>query len=121
MSAKQRAEGASTPAEPHPQPAAGTGRPASLVLEGEMTIYRAAELGQTLKAALAANGAGLDIDLAAVTDIDSSGVQLLMAAKRAALAAGVPLTLQGHSAPVLDVFEHLDLAAFFGDSLIVNG
>ena len=101
------------------QPAAHAAS-APLALDGEMTIYRATELAETLKAALAAHPGGLDIDLSEVTEIDSAGVQLLMAAKRAAVAAGAVLTLHGHSAPVLDVFERLDLAAFFGDSLVVT-
>jgi anti-sigma B factor antagonist len=92
----------------------------ALALDGELTIYHAAELRQTLLAALADAPEGLAIDLAGVTEIDSAGVQLLMASKRAANASGRPLTLADHSAPVLEVFELLDLAAFFGDPLVVN-
>ena len=92
-----------------------------LALDGEMNIYRAAELGQVLRAALAGNTGGLALDLSGVTEIDSAGVQLLMAAKRTAQAAGIPLTLNAHSPAVLDVFERLDLAAFFGDSLVIHG
>ena len=116
MSAPARPRGEEPGAVPPAANAAGS----PLALDGEMTIYRAAELAETLKAALAAHPGGLDIDLSNVTEIDSSGVQLLMAAKRAAVAAGAVLTLHGHSAPVLDVFERLDLAAFFGDSLVVT-
>ena len=53
---------------------------ACLPIEGEMTIYRAAELKQTLLNAL--NGAtSLEVDLHGVTEIDSAGIQLLMLAK----------------------------------------
>lgn len=91
-----------------------------IALDGELTIYRAAELRQTLLGVLEGQPDGLDIDLAAVTEIDSAGVQLLMAAKRAAQAAGHPLSLSNHSEAVVDVLELLNLAAFFGDPLIVS-
>lgn len=93
---------------------------ARIALDGEITIYRAAELRQTLLGALQGQAGGLDIDLAAVTEIDSAGVQLLMATKRAAQAAGHALTLSNHSEAVVDVLELLNLAAFFGDPLIVS-
>jgi anti-sigma B factor antagonist len=101
------------------QPAA-LSAPTLLALDGELTIYRATVLHQTLVAALAAAPNGLAIELAGVTEIDSAGVQLLMAGKRAANGSGRPFTLTEHSAPVLEVFELLDLAAFFGDPLVVN-
>jgi anti-anti-sigma factor len=88
-----------------------------LQIEGEMTIYRAAELHGLLQQQLAA-GNGLEIDLSAVTEIDSAGAQLLVAAKKTAQAAGRELRLIGHSPAVLEVFELLNLGAYFGDPLI---
>ena len=58
----------------------------SLRVEGEMTIYQAAALKETLQAALE-QCAELDINLSAVGEIDTAGVQLLIAAKKAAQAA----------------------------------
>ena len=89
---------------------------ASMCIEGELTIYRAAELCAGLKAALAGGG-DLELNLATVTEMDSAGVQLLMAAKKTARAAQRELRLVGHSPAVLEVFETLDLAAHFGDPL----
>jgi anti-anti-sigma factor len=89
----------------------------TLRLEGELTIYRAAELKPLLLDALRA-AAVLEIDLAGVADIDSAGVQLLMLAKRQALAEGRRLRLTAPSAAVVDVFELLGLAAIFGDDLV---
>jgi anti-anti-sigma factor len=91
---------------------------ASLVLDGELTIYRAAELKPLIVDALPAGGT-LEIDLRGVSEIDSAGVQLLMLAKREARARGGELRLAGHSPAVLEVFELLDLAAFFGDALVM--
>jgi anti-sigma B factor antagonist len=89
----------------------------TLRIDGEMTIYRAAELKGVLLQALRAPRP-LEIDLAEVTDIDSAGVQLLMMAKQAARAQGTELRLVRHSPAVLDVFELLDLAGHFGDPLL---
>jgi anti-anti-sigma factor len=90
----------------------------ALHIEGEMTIYRALELRQTLLDAVAAQPK-VELDLSAVTEIDTAGLQLLMLAKRAAQAAQRELRLVGHSPAVLDVLQLFDLAAFFGDALVV--
>jgi anti-anti-sigma factor len=92
---------------------------ADLHLDGEVTIYRALELKQTLVAALGATAA-LQINLRAVSEFDSAGVQLLLAAKRAAVSAGKTLSLVEHSPAVVAVFELLDLAPMFGDPLLVS-
>ncbi len=84
-----------------------------LVLEGELTIYGAAELQARLVAALADAPEGLEIDLADVTELDSAGVQLLMATQRAARVSGRTLTFHAPSDAVRDVIELFDLAAFF--------
>ena len=92
-----------------------------LQIDGEMTIYRAAELKQTLLDALdslAGQGA-LDIDLAGVTEIDTVGVQLLMLAKKTAGERQCELRLLAHSEAVTQVFELLNLATYFGDPLVV--
>jgi anti-anti-sigma factor len=91
----------------------------ALCLEGELTIYRAAELRATLQAALAGLPAGseLELDLAAVTAIDSAGVQLLISAGKTARAGQCELRLAGHSVAVTEVFAALDLAALFGAPL----
>ena len=92
----------------------------ALRIDGEMTIYRAAELKQTLLDALALAGQGaLDIDLAGVTEIDTAGVQLLMLAKKTAGERQCELRLGGHSEAVTQVFELLNLATYFGDPLVV--
>jgi anti-sigma B factor antagonist len=93
------------------------GAAALLRLDGELTIYRAAELKATLSQALD-SVQQLEIDLSGVTEIDTSGVQLLMLTKRLATAAQRSLHLSSHSPAVLEVFELLDLAAYFGDPLI---
>jgi len=81
---------------------------------GEMTIYDAAELKPALLHALGQSDE-IEIDLADISEIDTSGVQLLMLMKREATDAGKALTLVGHSPAVLEVFELLGLGNWFGD------
>lgn len=88
--------------------------PPRLALAGEMTIYAAAELHSRLLAPLDACS-GLDIDLSAIDEIDSSGVQLLILARQHAAAAGKPLGLVAPSQPVRDLLELYDLADFLAD------
>lgn len=92
---------------------------AALRIEGEMSIYRAAELKATLLAPLEQDGA-LEVDLSGVTELDTAGVQLLMLAKNTAREKQSELRLIGHSAAVLEVFELLNLAAYFGDPLVIS-
>jgi anti-anti-sigma factor len=87
-------------------------------IEGDMTIYQAADLKARLESLLQQPGP-LEVDLSAVTEIDTTGVQLLMLAKRCALAAKKELHLVAHSQAVLEAFELLDLAAYFGDPLVM--
>ena len=91
----------------------------ALRIDGELTIYRALELKQTLLDTVEAQPK-VELDLSAVTEIDTAGLQLLMLAKRAAQAAQRELRLVGHSPAVLDVLQLFDLAAFFGDPLVVS-
>lgn len=79
---------------------------ASLPIDGEMTIYRAAELKDILLAALASVPA-LDIELRQVEEIDTSGVQLLLLAQREAATAGKSVRLVAHSAPVREALAML--------------
>lgn len=89
--------------------------PVALRLEGELTIFRAMEL----KSMLLAEPLPQEIDLAGVTEIDTAGVQLLLLAKKTAQTQQQDLHLVGHSAAVLEVFELLNVAAFFGDPLVM--
>ena len=55
-----------------------------------------------------------------VTEIDTAGVQMLMLAKRDAIDQQRELRLVGHSRAVIEVFELLNVAAYFGDPLIMD-
>jgi anti-anti-sigma factor len=81
-----------------------------------LTIFRAAEL----QGVLMADPAPQEIDLSGVTEMDSAGLQLLMAAKQAASAKQCTLRLVAHSAAVIEVFELLNVAAYFNDPLLME-
>ena len=87
-----------------------------LRIEGEFTIYRAMEL----KPVLFAQPPVTEIDLSGVTEFDSSGLQLLMLAKKTAVAQGRALVLLGRSPVVVEVFELLGVAGYFDDPLTLR-
>ncbi len=95
--------GAATPANP-------------LALGPELTIYHAAEQRTALLAALAAHPEGLALDLGEVAEIDSAGVQLLLAAHREGQLRQQPLRLARTSTAVDEVFALMGLSDFFADS-----
>lgn len=80
----------------------------------DLTIAVAAEqrsrLLSLLEASPAATGA-LQLDLSGVTDIDSAGVQLLLATQRSLAARGRALQLQAPSAAVRDALATFGLGA----------
>jgi anti-anti-sigma factor len=91
---------------------------ARIAIDGELNIYRAADL-KTLLLGELQRSTSLEVDLAGVTEVDSAGLQVLMLAKQTARADKRELRLSGHSPAVLDVFELLDLGAWFGDALLM--
>lgn len=88
---------------------AGTSAPQSLRLDGEMTVFRAAEL----KALLAAQPDALELDLSAVSEFDTAGVQLLLMQRRLAACRGAALRLQAPSAAVRDLLQLYGLEGKF--------
>lgn len=84
-----------------------------LSLSGELTIYTAAGIKDTLVDRLAANEQ-LDIDLSEVSELDCAGVQLLLMLHQEAQRAHKPLYWQGHSHIVRQVLARLNLGSVLG-------
>lgn len=83
-------------------------------IEGEMTIYNAIEIKKGLDRWL--NGAGeIHMDLSQVSEIDTSGVQLLLLARREALRLKRGLKITSHSHATRSVYELYNLAHHFED------
>lgn len=84
-----------------------------LSLEGELTIYNAAETKSRLMDALGRSEA-LDVDLSNVTEFDTAGLQLVMLAKREAERAGKALHYVNCSPMAREVFEFFNLDGQLG-------
>lgn len=90
-----------------------------LRLDGEMTIYTAAALKEGLCPHLTAKA--VEIDLSGVSEVDSSGLQLLMLAKRELGRSGGVLRLSRHSPAMVEALELCRLSAYFGDPMLLSG
>jgi anti-sigma B factor antagonist len=87
--------------------------PTVLALGPDLTIAQAAVHRQQLLELWPPQG-DVALDLAGVTDFDSSGVQLLLACARSLGERGDQLQLQTPSAVVRDALQVLGLSAHFG-------
>lgn len=88
-------------------------------LEGELTIYQANELYEKFQKQLATCDA-LDINMQSVTEIDTAGVQILLALKREATKCNKSITISMHSTSVVEVFELMNIANEFGDPIVLS-
>lgn len=89
-----------------------------MALDHDMTIYNAIELRQKLLDGLLQADV-LEIDLSRVREIDTAGIQLLMMIKRASQSRDKTLTIVAHSPAVREAVDFYNLAAFFGDPLLI--
>jgi anti-anti-sigma factor len=89
-----------------------------LTVHGDLTIYHAAEIKQQLIDGLHADDV-LELDLSHVGEMDTAGFQLLALAKRESQKPGHALHIVGHSPAVREVIEFLNMAAYFGDPLVI--
>lgn len=90
----------------------------SVRIDGEMTVYTAVEHKARILDRLD-DCEELELDLAAVGEIDSAGLQILLVLKREAAHAGRRLRLVNHSQAVFEVLELLDMQAHFGDPVVI--
>lgn len=90
-----------------------------LTLLDDLTIYHAVEQKQLLIDALTA-APGLELDLSRVAEIDAAGLQLLILAKREAARLNKDLSIVTHSPNVRQTLDFCNLAAFFGDPVVIS-
>ncbi|NNM51516.1 MAG: STAS domain-containing protein [Pseudomonadales bacterium] len=89
-----------------------------LRIQGGLSVYDAAAIKRALVDAVHQH-ARVELDLSTVDDLDTAGVQLLMLAKQESLRQQHEMHIVAHSDAVISVFEFLNLAAFFGDPLVL--
>lgn len=90
----------------------------TLSIEGEMSIYSAAEYKTQLLDHLA-DCEELELNLSEVGEMDSAGLQILLVLKREAEATGRDLRLINHSRAVYEVLELLNMQGHFGDPVVI--
>ena len=88
-------------------------------LEGPLTIFTAAGLREDFGRWLLEDGP-LEIDLAAVDEVDCAGLQLLVMLKRSCNASRREVRLINHSQAMVDALELSGLIGYFGDALLTR-
>lgn len=78
-------------------------------------IYAGCALRDALLAALDSDASEVEVDLSSVTEIDSAGLQVLIAAKKLAGARNKSLRLTRHGPASVAAIDRNALAAFFGE------
>src|SRR5690242_9682128 len=81
-----------------------------LRVDGEMTIYRAAEVAQALFAAVRAEAGDVRLDMSDVSELDTAGLQLLLMARRLVAANGHRLDVAQPSECVAEVLTLCNVA-----------
>lgn len=88
-------------------------------ITGELSIFTAAALRQQLLDAFD-TGSELEVDLSAVSEMDSAGMQLMVAAKREAVLRNQSLRFTNHSPAVFDILELCNLTGHLGDPVLIH-
>lgn len=90
----------------------------TLVINDEMTIYTAATMKSDLLSHMDPCNE-MEVSLEGVTEMDSAGLQVLLMLHQEAGRLQKTLHFVNHSEAVIDVIETLNLAAHFGDPIVM--
>lgn len=88
-------------------------------LDGELSIYHAADLMPSLLEALE-RSTEMELHLGAVSEIDTAGLQLLLMLEQEAERKGKPFRLSDHSLAMVEMMQLFDLTGFFGDPVLIQ-
>ncbi len=91
----------------------------TVAIHGELTIATAAAVRTDLLEALD-HADEVEVDLAQVAEIDSAGIQIMVAAKREAKARSKTLRFVGHVPAVLEALDFTDLIGYLGDPVVIQ-
>ncbi len=89
-----------------------------LSIEGEMNIYHANEMQKEFLKHLE-KCKSMELDLTGVSEIDTTGFQLLLQLKRECNEDGKEVLLTSHSPAILEVIELYGMEGYFGDPLVL--
>ena len=94
----------------------------TVLVEDNMTIYEATEQKEKLLKALKKmkKNEQMEIDLSNVSEMDTAGLQVLLLIKQTAENERKAVLLVAHSPASLDVIDRYNLAAHFGDPVILS-
>ena len=85
----------------------------------DMTLYHAGAQKQQFLSA-PTQTASLELDLHAITEIDTAGLPLLLLLKREAVQQGNNLSVINHSPRVQQLIGVCNLASTFGDPMVIS-
>lgn len=89
-----------------------------IAIDENMTVYTASTQKLMLLEAVA-NCQELDLDLSQVSEMDTSGFQLLLLTKREAAKSDKVVRITAHSKAVTELLDLYNMASYFGDPLVL--
>ena len=94
----------------------------NVLVEENMTIYEVVEQKAALLKALKKlkKNEQMEINLSDVNEMDTAGLQVLLLIKKTAEKAKKIVLLIAHSPATLDVIDRYNLAAYFGDPVMIS-
>lgn len=87
-------------------------------IDDELSIYSVAELQRSVLEHWT-DELNLELDLSAVSEVDSAGLQWLMHLKREARLSKRNVRFHSHSQPIIDGLELFNLIGLFGDPVVL--
>ena len=91
----------------------------TLEIQGDMTIYEALEVQEMFSNSLSEHDA-INVNLSNVSEIDSSGLQLMVALRKDAIKENKIVSYQSHSQAVIDFLDLFDMTSYFGDPIVME-
>ena len=96
-----------------------TNKDITVIQPENMSIYEALELKELFLVALE-NHEKIEINLSNVSEIDSAGLQLMIALKKEASTLSKSISFTRHSVEVIDFLDLFNMTNLFGDPVIMG-
>ena len=91
----------------------------TIIQPENMSIYEAQEIQETFAAALM-KFENIEVDLINVAEIDSAGLQLMIALKNDAIKLTKNISFTNFSSEVVDLLELFDVSHLFSDTGVID-